>query len=234
MVDLFLDRVLVKNNWDQDQLNTEREITGILENRILMLFFASAECGKCQDFLPVLNDFFKKLKDPAHIEYPKLLTLVYVSLDQSEEQQDRFLKELNKLILFVAFEDPYRKELRAMFKVSDVPTVIVLRPDGSLLSPNAVQDICRQGSDCFQDWQESAELIERTFMFNEEYDNLNPRSATDPVRRLKYKTEDDKRKKRWWKFWGKNGKDGYDEEEEKDGDWDSKRKDGEHGLWRRR
>ncbi|XP_074554736.1 nucleoredoxin-like protein 1 [Halichoeres trimaculatus] len=234
MVDLFLDRVLVKNNWDQDQLNTEREITGILENRILMLFFASAECEKCQDFLPVLNDFFKRLKDPAYIEYPKLLALIYISLDQSEEQQDRFLKELNKLILFVAFEDPYRKELQAMFKVSDVPTVIVLRPDGSVLSPNAVQDICQHGSDCFQDWQESAELIERTFMFNEEYDNLNPRSATDPVRRLKYKTEDDKRKKRWWKFWGKNGKDAYEGEEEKDEDWDTKRKDGDHGLWRRR
>ncbi|KAM7009748.1 LOW QUALITY PROTEIN: nucleoredoxin-like protein 1 [Tautogolabrus adspersus] len=224
MVDLFLDRVLVKNNWDQDQLNTEREITGILENRILMLFFASAECKKCQDFLPVLNDFYKRLKDPAHIEYPKLLALIYVSLDQSEEQQDRFLKELNKRILFVAFEDPYRKELQAIFKVTDVPTVIVLRPDGSVLSPNAVQDICRYGLDCFKDWQESAELIERSFMLNEEYDNLNLRSATDPVRRLKYKTEDDKRKKRWWKVWEK-GKEGYEEEEEKD--WDSKRKEGD-------
>lgn len=78
MVDLFLDRVLVENNWDQDELNTEREIVGILENRILMLFFASAECERCRDFLPVLNDFFKRLKDPAYIEYPKLLALVYI------------------------------------------------------------------------------------------------------------------------------------------------------------
>lgn len=78
MVDLFLDRVLVENNWDQDELNTEREIVGILENRILLLFFASAQCGKCQEFLPILNDFFKRLKDPAYIEYPKLMALVYV------------------------------------------------------------------------------------------------------------------------------------------------------------
>lgn len=78
MVDLFLNRVLVENNWDQDELNTEREIIGILENRILMLFFASAECVKCQEFVPVLNDFFKRLKDPAYIEYPKLLALIYV------------------------------------------------------------------------------------------------------------------------------------------------------------
>lgn len=93
-----------------------------------------------------------------------------------------------------------------MFKVKEVPTVLVLRPDGTVLTPNAVQDICRHGAECFRDWQESAGLIERTFMLNEEFDNLNLRSATDPVRRLKYKTEDDKRKRRWWKLWsqGKN------------------------------
>lgn len=137
MVDLFLNRVLVENNWDQDELNTEREITGILENRIVLLFFACAKCEKCQEFVPVLNDFFKRLKDPAYIEYPKLMALIYVrfsspfcfwfvipkkkknfakcfpfplsSLDQSEEQQERFLKEMHKKVLFVAFDDPYRK-----------------------------------------------------------------------------------------------------------------------------
>ncbi|XP_061536606.1 nucleoredoxin-like protein 1 isoform X1 [Phycodurus eques] len=203
MVDFFLNRVLVENNWDQDELNTEREIVGILENRILLLLFASAKCDRCKEFVPVLNDFFKRLKDPAYIEYPRLLALIYISLDQSEEQQGRFLKEMHKKVLFLAFEDPYRKELQAKFKVKDVPTVVVLRPDGSVLSPNAVQDIYRLGSECFLNWQESSELIERSFMLNEEFDNLNMRSATDPVRRLKYKTEDDKRKKRWWRLWGR-------------------------------
>lgn len=78
MVDLFLNRVLVENNWDQDELNTEREIVGILENRIMLLFFASSTCQKCREFLPVLNNFFKRLKDPAYIEYPKLLALIFI------------------------------------------------------------------------------------------------------------------------------------------------------------
>ncbi|CAK6968380.1 nucleoredoxin-like protein 1 [Scomber scombrus] len=233
MVDLFLNRVLVENNWDQDELNTEREIIGILENRIVLLLFASTENEKCQEFLPIVNDFFKRLKDPAYIEYPKLLTLIYISLDQSEEQQERFLKEMHKRVLFLAFEDPYRKELQAMFKVKDVPTVVVLRPNGSVLSPNAVQDICRLGLDCFSNWQESAELVERTFMPNEEFDNLNMRTATDPVKRLKYKTEDDKRKKRWWKLWVK-GKDEYEVEEEKEEAWDTKSKERDKGTWRKR
>lgn len=78
MVDLFLNRVLVENSWDQDELNTEREIAGILENRIVLLFFASAQSDKCREFAPVLNDFFKRLKDPAYIEYPKLLAVIYI------------------------------------------------------------------------------------------------------------------------------------------------------------
>ncbi|XP_038163320.1 nucleoredoxin-like protein 1 [Cyprinodon tularosa] len=232
MVDLFLNRVLVENNSDQDELNTEREIIGILENRILMLFFASADCERCQKFAPVLNSFFKKLKDPAYIEYPKLLALIYISLDQSVQQQEKILKELNKRTLFLAFEDQYREELQVMFKVKDIPAVVVLRPDGSVLSQNAVQDIYRLGTDCFRNWQESAELVERTFMFNEEFDDPNLRSATDPVRRLKYKTEDDKRKLRWWKIWVK-GKDGKNEKE-MDETWDMKRKNGDKGIWRKR
>ncbi|XP_056137056.1 nucleoredoxin-like protein 1 [Lampris incognitus] len=231
MVDLFLDRALVKNNWDQDELNTEREIIAILENRILMLFFASAECERCQEFVPTLNDFFKRLKDPFYIENPALVALIYISLDESEEKQGSFLKELHKKSLFLAYEDSYRKELQAKFKVKDLPTVVVLRPDCSVLSPNAVKDICRWGSDCFHNWQESAGLVERSFMLNEEFDNLNLRSATDPVRRLKYKTVDDKRKKRWWKLWNKE-KGAFEEEKEQDGESDAKSKD--VGLRRKR
>ncbi|XP_017281089.1 nucleoredoxin-like protein 1 [Kryptolebias marmoratus] len=231
MVDLFLNRVLVENNSEQDELNTEREIMGILENRILLLFFAAAECERCRRFVPDLNEFFKNLKDPAYIEYPKLLALIYISLDQSEKQQERFLKELHKKTLFLGFKDPYRKELQTMFQVKDLPTVIVLRPDCSVLSPNAVQEISHLGTDCFLNWQESAELIERTFMLNEDFDDPNLRSATDPVRRLKYKTEDDKRKKRWWKFWEKV-KDGKDEEE-KDETWDMKTKENKRTQRRR-
>ncbi|KAF6723913.1 Nucleoredoxin-like protein 1 [Oryzias melastigma] len=231
MVDLFLNRVLVENNSDQDELNTEREIIGILENRIILLFFASMDCEKCHKFVPVLNNFFKRLKDPAYIEYPKLLALIYVSLDESEEQQERFLKEMHEKMLFLTFDDPYRKELQSIFKVKDVPSVVVLRPDGSVLSPNAVHDIHRLGTSCFHSWQESAEIVERTFMLNEEFDDLNLRSATDPVRRLKYKTEDDKRRKRWWKLWGKEDGSGEKEKDETLGD---RRKEPDKGTWRKR
>lgn len=109
MVDLFFHKVLVKNNKDRDELDTEREIILRLQNRILMLFFGSGDCERCQEFAPTLKDFYKKLTDEFYVERSAQLVLLYISLDTTEEQQDKFLKELPKRCLFLPFEDPYRK-----------------------------------------------------------------------------------------------------------------------------
>ncbi|XP_051993676.1 nucleoredoxin-like protein 1 [Xyrauchen texanus] len=212
MVDLFLGKVLVKNNKDKDELDTEREIILRLQNRILMLFFGSGECEKCQDFAPMIKDFYKKLTDEFYVERSAQLVLLYISLDSSEEQQEKFLKELPKRCLFLPYEDTYRKELGVMFEVQDLPTVVVLRPDCSILSPNAVTEISTLGTDCYRNWQEGAELIDRNFMMNEEFDESKMRSMTDPIRRLKYKVEDKKKKE---KKKGMNAED--DNEDENDG-----------------
>ncbi|KAG9262808.1 nucleoredoxin-like protein 1 [Astyanax mexicanus] len=196
MVDLFLEKVLVKNNKDRDELDTEREIILRLQNRILMLFFASGDCERCQDFAPTLKDFFKKLTDEFYVERSAQLVLIFISLDSSEDQQEKFLKELPKRCLYLPYEDPYRKELGVMFEVEDLPTVVVLRPDCTVLSPNAVSEICSLGPDCYRNWQEGAELIDRNFMMNEEFDDSKMRSLTDPIRRIKYKVEDKKKKRK--------------------------------------
>lgn len=39
-------------------------------------------------------------------------SLSFSSLDQSEEEQESFLKELPKRCLFLAYEDPYRRCVR--------------------------------------------------------------------------------------------------------------------------
>ncbi|XP_063332716.1 nucleoredoxin-like protein 1 [Pelmatolapia mariae] len=212
MVDLFIGRVLLKNNKDQDELDTEREIIMRLQNRILMLFFASATCETCRQFAPTLSDFYKQLTDEFYVDRAAQLVLLYISLDQSEDEQESFLKELPKRCLFLAYEDPYRRELEAMFNVEEVPTVLVLRPDCSILIPNAVDEILRLGTDCYRNWQEAAELIDRNFMNKEDFEEKSMRSFSDPVRRLKYKVEDEKKKKKKKKRkgWGGGGDEGVE------------------------
>ncbi|XP_060908355.1 nucleoredoxin-like protein 1 [Labrus mixtus] len=211
MVDLFMNRILVKNNREQDKLDTEREIVSCLQNRVLMLVFASATCERCQRFATTLLHFFKRLTDEFYVDRSAQLVLLYISLDLSEDQQESVLKQLPRRCLFLAYEDPYRRELESMFNVEELPTVVVLRPDCSILIPNTVEEILCLGPDCYSNWQEAAELIDRNFMINEDFGQKTVCSLSNPVRRLKYKVEDEKKKKahRGWR--------GGDEEDHKDG-----------------
>lgn len=97
------------------------------------------------------------------------------------------------------------RELEAMFKVEELPTVVVLRPDCSVLIHNAVGEILGLGPDCYRNWQEAAELIDRSFMISEDFEQKSMRSLTDPVRRLKYKVEDERKTKKKKKHGGRGG-----------------------------
>lgn len=92
-----------------------------------------------------------------------------------------------------------------MFNVEELPTVVVLRPDCSILIPNAVEEILRLGPDCYRNWQEAAELIDRNFMISEDVQDKSMCCFSDPVRRLKYKVDDEKKKKS--RGWGGGGED---------------------------
>lgn len=84
---------------------------------------------------------------------------------------------------------PLSRELEQRFAVSDVPRVVVLKPNGEVIVGNAVEEISRLGPACFRNWQEAAELVDRNFLLAEDFDDWVRRSITDPLRRLKYKVD---------------------------------------------
>lgn len=93
------------------------------------------------------------------------------------------------------------RELETLFNVKEVPTVVVLRPDCSVLIPNAVEEISRLGPGCYRNWHEAAELIDRNFLMKEDFEEKSMRSFSDPIRRLKYKVDDEKKKKKKSRGW---------------------------------
>lgn len=99
------------------------------------------------------------------------------------------------------------RELETMFNVKEVPMVVVLRPDSSVLIHNAVEEISCLGPDCYRNWHEAAELMDRNFLMKEDFEEKSMRSFSDPIRRLKYKVEDEKKKKKKEKGrgWGGGG-----------------------------
>nr|XP_027300262.1 nucleoredoxin-like protein 1 [Anas platyrhynchos] len=189
MASLFAGKVLVVNNWERDEVETERELGQALDNKVLLLYFGAAGCPRCRRFAPVLKDFFVRLTDEFYVERASQLGLVYVSRDATAQQQDAFLRTMPRRWLSLPFEDGFKRELEQRFAVSDVPRVVVLKPNGEVIVGNAVEEISRLGPACFRNWQEAAELVDRNFLLAEDFDDWVRRSITDPLRRLKYKVD---------------------------------------------
>ncbi|XP_005409586.1 PREDICTED: nucleoredoxin-like protein 1 [Chinchilla lanigera] len=189
MASLFWGRVLVRNNSEQDLLETEAEHGRRLENRLLLLFFGAQGCARCQAFAPTLRDFFVRLTDEFHVVRAAQLALVYVSQDATAEQQALFLRDMPERWLFLPFEDDLRRDLGRLFSVRRLPAVVVLKPDGGVLTRDAADEIQRLGPACFANWQEAAEVLDRSFLPPEDLDEPPRRSLTEPLRRCKYRVE---------------------------------------------
>lgn len=79
------------------------------------------------------------------------------------------------------------RELALRFSVTHPPVVVVLKPNGEVIAHNAVEEIKQQGTACFKNWQEAADLVDRNFLLSEDFEDMTLRSITDPIRRFKYK-----------------------------------------------
>uniref|UniRef100_A0A8C3J998 Nucleoredoxin like 1 n=1 Tax=Calidris pygmaea TaxID=425635 RepID=A0A8C3J998_9CHAR len=188
MAALFTGKVL-KGDREREEVETERELNRALENKVLLLYFGAGRCPRCRQFSPILKDFFLRLTEEFHVERAAQLGLVYVSRDETEEEQRAFLRSMPRRWLALPFGDTFKKELELRFGVAEVPAVVVLKPTGEVILANAVEEIRRLGPSCFRNWQEAAELVDRNFRLAEDFDQRSPKSITDPLRRLKYRVE---------------------------------------------
>ncbi|KAK9407455.1 nucleoredoxin-like 1 [Crotalus adamanteus] len=87
-------------------------------------------------------------------------------------------------------------ELALRFSVTHPPVVVVLKPNGEVIDHNAVEEIKQLGTACFKNWQEAADLVDRSFLLSQDSEDVTLRSITDPIRRFKYKLAKNKRKMR--------------------------------------
>ncbi|KAJ7317598.1 hypothetical protein JRQ81_003760 [Phrynocephalus forsythii] len=121
MAALFINKTLVVNNKDKDELDLERERIRVLENKVLLLYFGSGESPRCKAFAPTLKEFFVRLTDEFYVERSSQLVLIYISMDETEEKQAKFLKTMPKRWLFLPFHEEYKSTLVSHMTVLECP-----------------------------------------------------------------------------------------------------------------
>ncbi|XP_030825628.1 nucleoredoxin-like protein 1 [Camarhynchus parvulus] len=187
---LFAGRALLARRSER-RLDTERELRAALDNRLVLLFFGAARCPRCREFEPRLRRFWSRLTDPAHVERPEQLGLVYLGQDRCEREHREYLRAMPRTWMALPYRDAeFGRELADRFRVSHLPAVVVLAPSGAVLVPHslladrfgvsrlpAVVVLAPGGAVLLP----AAELLDRNFQEPQEQEGSAPsRSLTEP------------------------------------------------------
>ena len=122
---------------------------------VLGLYFAAAGCSACRSATKMLTPVYSRLRTPQPVACPaasgpsttsQRLEIVLVSLDEDEEYTH--LCQTMPWLCLPSDARSLATRLSERFEVVSVPTLVLLRADGSLLSHDGLR-LLRKHANCF-------------------------------------------------------------------------------------
>lgn len=126
------------NEMDSTTLNYPTELIGV--------YFAANWCKNCSILTPKLADFYKEINNLV-----TKFEIVYVNNDQSLEAFETTKSEMPWMSIPFSNQQ-FCTELRTKYSVSAMPTLIIFRPDGTILTRNGRSDVENDIEKAFMNW----------------------------------------------------------------------------------
>ena len=117
-----------------------------LKTKVLGLYFSAHWCTPCQQFTPLLADFYIKLKNmSADFE------VIFISSDQDENSFNKYFHEMPWLAIPLA--DHRIAILKTKFRVLGIPCLIFIDPNtGNILSNEGRDLVGEEDFNKLLDW----------------------------------------------------------------------------------
>eukprot|EP00026_Physarum_polycephalum_P019057 Phypoly_transcript_20890.p1 GENE.Phypoly_transcript_20890~~Phypoly_transcript_20890.p1 ORF type:complete len:213 (+),score=19.57 Phypoly_transcript_20890:34-639(+) len=116
----------------------------IVKGKIIGLYFSAIWCPPCRAFSPVLAKFCQSNCDE--------FVVIYVSSDRSESDMRQNLQ--GKPFFALPYRSGFKSKLSSMFRVSMIPTLVILTPDGEYITDWGRSAITKNADHCIQEWKE--------------------------------------------------------------------------------
>lgn len=113
-----------------------------LEGKTVGLYFSLTSYRSCIDFIPVLVEVYEKLKAKG-----ENFEIVLIPLDEDEESFKQGFRNMPWYSL--PLKDKSCIKLARYFDLSDLPTLVIIGPDGKTLHPNAADAVDYHGVEAF-------------------------------------------------------------------------------------
>jgi nucleoredoxin len=121
-----------------------------LKGKTVGLYFSAHWCPPCRAFTPSLVKFRDK-----HAEED--FEIVFVSLDHSAGEKATYIREMNmKWLTVPGAGSNEARALAERFQVNGIPMLVILAPDGSVVTPNGREDVMVSADTALRTWKEKA------------------------------------------------------------------------------
>jgi nucleoredoxin len=130
---------------DQFESKNETVSNNLSSVKIIGIYFSAHWCPPCKGFTPVLSKLYEKVNENG-----KVFEVVFVSLDKDEKTYRSYLSTMPWVAL--PFEHDLCDDLRLKYKVSGIPRLVILHPDGEVIEDNARTAVTNQGVEAFNNW----------------------------------------------------------------------------------
>jgi len=125
------------------------EAESALANKELILIYFSAHwCPPCKRFTPILKEFYEKVAKEG-------VEIIFLSWDQSQEDMLSYMKEMHGDWLAFQHGTEMKDKLEEKFNVCGIPTLAVLKADGTVVTEDGADEIEEQEAlEVIKEWKE--------------------------------------------------------------------------------
>lgn len=123
----------------------EKVSASVLEGKFVGLYFSASWCGPCRAFTPSLIKFRDAHKNDFEV--------VLVGADGSPKAQANYMKKYKMPWFAMKNQSWEAMEIRKSLGVPHIPYLVVLDPDGKIVSKNGRKEITRSGTEAITTWK---------------------------------------------------------------------------------
>jgi thiol-disulfide isomerase/thioredoxin len=119
-----------------------------LKGKIVGVYFSAHWCPPCRAFTPKLVEFRDKNKEKFEV--------VFVSSDKSAKEKQGYMTEVKMLWPSVPWQAASGKALAKQYDVKGIPMLVILSPDGKLISANGRGEVTSSPDTALATWEKAA------------------------------------------------------------------------------
>lgn len=113
--------------------------------KLIGIYFSAHWCPPCRNFTPVLAKFYNEINKNG-----KQMEIVFAPCDRELKEFQDYFNEMPWLTL--PFEDPRVETLSDMYGCQGIPYLVVIKPDGTLVSKKGRNEVGAHGNAAFDKW----------------------------------------------------------------------------------